>query len=287
MARQAGQSFRSRPLAIELRKLRIAAGLTLTQVAQAVGMSETKIGRQEKAKIGIYLHDLDKLLDLYQVSDQRRVEIIRMAHDIQDHGWLYIHSGKKLPEDWKTWIDFETKASAICNYQTLLIPGLLQTPEYARAIIRATSSDLSEAEMHSLVNSRMALQTLLSTTKPVDFHAIIEERTLSRQFGDPKALTRQLHHLLDAATQPNITIQVIPDNIGLHSGFNGPFVVLKYDHEPSLVWLENRISSLILDEEEQIQVYMKIWGELQKLAYNAEKSVKLISAIATQAERKN
>jgi hypothetical protein len=80
---------------------------------------------------------------------------------------------------------------------------------------------------------------------------------------------------------------VIPDNIGLHPGFNGPFVVLKYDHEPSLVWLENRISSLVLDEEEQIEVYTKIWAELQKLSYNAEKSVKLISAIATQAERKN
>jgi transcriptional regulator with XRE-family HTH domain len=287
LARQVGPSFRSRQLAMELRKLRMAAGLSQAEVAQAVGMSESKVGRQETAKIGIYLHDLHKLLDLYQVTDQRRVEIVGMARDAEDRGWIYVHGGKKLPEEWKTLIDFEIKASTILHYQPLVIPGLLQTSEYARTVIKATSLDLSESEIEALVNSRMARQTLLGRTNPAHLHAIIEENILACQFGDPKAVVRQLHHLLYAANQPNITIQVMPSSIGPHPGSNGSFVMLKYDHEPSLVLLENKISSLILDKEEQIEVYARIWTELQKLAYDAEKSVKLISVIATEVSRKN
>lgn len=272
---------------MELRKLRVAAGLTQSQVAQAVGMSATKIGRQEKANTGIYQHDLHKLLDLYRVIDQHRVEILDMARHAEERGWLYVHGGKKLPEDWQTWIDFETEADTIYNYEPLMIPGLLQTPDYARAIIQATGLGLSEAEIHGLVISRMARQELLSRENPVKLHAIIDERVLSCQFSGTEALLRQLRHLLKVVARPNITIQVVPTDVGLHPGFNGSFVVLNYDHEPSLVWLENKISSIFLDEEEQIKIYTRTWDELCALAYSVEKSVDSISAIATQVDRKN
>jgi transcriptional regulator with XRE-family HTH domain len=132
---------------MELRKLRLATGLTQIQAAQAVGMSKSKIGKQEKAKIGIYPEDLHKLLDLYRVTDQRRVEIFDLARSAQeDRGWSYVRGGKKLPQDWQTWIEFESNAVALFNYETLLIPGLLQTLEYARAVIQATAPDISDSE---------------------------------------------------------------------------------------------------------------------------------------------
>lgn len=287
MARKAGPSFLSRQLAMELRKLRTAAGLTQEQVAYAiVGMSKSKVGKQEKAKIGIYPEDLQKLLDLYRVTDQRRVELLDMARRTGERGALYVYGSRKLPIDLKTWLDFEAEASAILMYQPLVIPGLLQTPEYARAIIQATGKDLSEAEIHGLVSNRMARQELLSRENPVKLHAILEQNVLTRPFGHASDLVQQLHYLLEAADRDNITIQVVSADTALHTGLSGPFNILKYDEEPSLVWLENKVSSLCLDEEEQIEVYTQTWDELCALAYSVEKSVDFISAITTQVDRK-
>lgn len=286
MARRAGPSVRSRRLATELRALRIAAGLSRADVSQVVGMSVSKIGRVEKAESSIYFDDLEKLLDFYRVSASRRVDVLDLARHVEERGWLRIHRGAKFPEDWKTWADFEAEASAIFNYQPLMIPGLLQTPEYARAIIQATGLDLSEVEVDELVSSRIARQGLLSRTNPVKLHAIIGESVLTHPFSNTEALVRQLRHLLDASAQPHITIQVLPINIVLHPGLNGSFIVLEYDEKPSLVWLENKISSLFLDEDDQIRVYTKTWTMLQKLACDAEESVQLISAIVNTVVRK-
>jgi transcriptional regulator with XRE-family HTH domain len=267
---------------MELRKLRTAAGLTQVQVAQAVGMSESKIGKQEKAKIGVYPKDLHKLLDLYRVADQRRVELLDAARHTKERGALYVYGSQKLPEDLKTWLDFEAEASTIFIYQPLVIPGLLQTPEYARAIIQATGVDLSEAEIHGLVSNRMSRQELLSRANPVKLHAILDQGVLTRPFGHAPDLVRQLHYLLEAADRRNITIQVISIDAGLHTGLNGPFNMLEYEDKPSLIHLESKISNLFLDEEEQIDVYKRTWDELCALAYNAEKSVDFISAISTR-----
>lgn len=189
LARQVGPSFLSRQLAMELRKLRMATGLTQAQVAQAIGMSKSKIGKQEKAKIGIYPKDLHKLLDLYRVTDQRRVELLDTARHTKERGALYVYGTRKLPEGWQTLIDFETEASAIFIYQPLVIPGLLQTSEYARAIIQATGVDLSEAEIHGLVSNRMSRQELLSRANPVKLHAILEQNVLTRPLDHASALT--------------------------------------------------------------------------------------------------
>jgi hypothetical protein len=249
-------------------------------------MSESKIGKQEKAKIGIYPRDLHKLLDLYRVTDQRRVELLDAASHVNERGALYVYDSRKLSEDMRTWLDFETEASAILIYQPLVIPGLLQTPEYARAIIQATGVDLSEAEIHGLVSNRMSRQELLSRTNPVKLHAILEHSVLTRPFGREPDLVQQLHHLLEAVNQDNITIQVIPTDTGLHAGLNGPFNMLQYDDKPSLIHLESKISNLFLDEEKQIQVYTRTWNELCALAYNVEKSVDFISAIAARLSSK-
>ncbi|MDQ2882160.1 MAG: helix-turn-helix domain-containing protein [Actinomycetota bacterium] len=282
LARQVGPSFRSQQLVRELRKLRMAAGLSQAQVAQAVGMSESKIGKQEKAKIGIYPKDLRKLLDLYGVTDQRRGELLDAARHAKERGALYVYGSRKLPVDLKTWLDFESEASAILIYQPLVIPGLLQTPEYARAIIHATGIDLSEAEIHGLVSNRMARQELLSRTSPIKLHTILEQSVLARHFGHDSDLVRQLHYLLETVDRGNITIQIIPTDAGLHTGLNGPFNMLTYDDKPSLIHLESKVSNLFLDEEEQIQAYKRTWDELCALAYSMEKSVDFISAIATR-----
>jgi len=287
MARRAGQpTARSRRLAMLLRKLRIAAELSNSEVAKATGMSSSTISRVEAAESGIYLDNLEKLLDLYQVSGPRRVQLLDIARHAEERGWLRMYSDDTLPEDWQAWTDFEADASAIFNYQPLIIPGLLQTPEYARAIIQGTNSNLSEAEIDRFVNSRMMRQARLSHPHPVKLHAMIEGSVFARHFGDSAAWVRQLRHLADSAARPNILVQVVSAEAGLHSALNGSFVILEYKDKTKLVHIEGKVSNLFLDEDEQIQAYEQTWAELQKRACNPEESVKLILDIAAQQHRK-
>ncbi|QTR05446.1 helix-turn-helix domain-containing protein, partial [Saccharothrix algeriensis] len=265
MARRAGRSVRSRRLAHILRKLRSATGLSTDATGEAVGMSGSKISRIETSEIGIYMDDLEKLLDFYGVTKKERVYLLDLARHAEQRGLLRMNNAH-LPEDWQAWTDFEDEASTLLNYEPLVIPGLLQTAEYARALIRATGHALSEEEVDALVASRRVRQGLLTRSRPVRLHAVIEQGVLDRPFGAPGTNARQMRHLADAAQLPNITVQVLPTTAALHPGLNGPFVILEYDDDPSLVLLENKVASLFLDDDDQIEVFEKTWSTLVGLA---------------------
>ncbi|GAA3847537.1 helix-turn-helix transcriptional regulator [Saccharothrix violaceirubra] len=239
---------------------------------EAVGMSGSKISRIETSDIGVYLDDLEKLLDFYRVTKAQRVFLLDLARNAEQRGLLRIHN-PNLPEDWQTWTDFEDEASALLNYEPLLIPGLLQTPEYAKSIIVATGAGLSDAQVDALVASRMARQGLLNRTSPLRLRAIIDQQVFERPFGDPGAMDRQVRHLIALGERPNVEVRVLPTTAGLHSGLNGPFVVLEYDDDASLVLVENKISSLFIDEDEQIRLFESTWDELVRLAYDTEETV--------------
>jgi transcriptional regulator with XRE-family HTH domain len=275
MARRAGPSARSRRLARTLRRLRAETGATAVEVGKALGMSGSKVNRIEAAEIGVYQDDLEKLLDYYRVPKKRRVELLDIARNAEQRSWLRMRN-PNLPNDWQTWSDFEDEATTLLHYEPLVLPGLLQTAEYARSIIEATSSELTESQIDGLVSSRLARQNLLSRKPPVQLHAIIEEAVLSRPFGDDAARSRQLGHLADTAALPNVTLQVLPANAGMHAGMCGAFVVLGYDDEPSLVCLEHKLASLFLEEDEQIGVYATMWDELLKLAWAPEESIDIV-----------
>ncbi|MEV5537659.1 helix-turn-helix transcriptional regulator [Saccharopolyspora shandongensis] len=260
-----------------LRKQRIAAGLTAAELARATGMSASKVSRFESGESGIYLDDLEKLLDFYRLSKKRRVELLDIARHAEERGWLRL-SNANLPEDWQTWVDFEDEANALLNYEPLVVPGLLQTPEYTRAIIDATGQ-LSPREVDSLVSARMARQGLLDKEEPVRLHAIIEETALTRPVGPDGALERQLRHLVDAASRPHITIQVMSHDVGLHPGLNGPFAILEYGSEASLVLLEHKTVNLFMDEEDQLAVFSSAWDELAGKAREPDDSIKFLQAL--------
>ncbi|MFI0468119.1 helix-turn-helix domain-containing protein [Saccharopolyspora sp. 5N102] len=279
MARRAGPSARSRRLARTLRRLRAESGLSAAEVGKALAMSGSKLNRIEAAEIGIYQDDLEKLLDYYRVSRKRRVELLDIARHAEQRGWLRMRNAN-LPADWQAWSDFEDEAGSLLNYEPLMLPGLLQTAEYARSIIEATGSGLSASEIDDLVSSRMARQGLLTKTTPVQFHAIVEENVLARPFGSDGAKDRQLRHLIDQAGRSNITLQVSRTELGMHAGLNGPFVILEYDAEASLVWLENKLVSMFLEEDDQIETYARTWDDLVKLALSPEESVDLLRELA-------
>lgn len=248
-------------------------------VGEAVGMSGSKISRIESSDLGVYLDDLEKLLDCYEVARKQRVELLDLARHAEQRGLLRMNN-HNLPEDWQTWADFEDEASSLLNYEPLMIPGLLQTPEYARSIIAATGHALTEAQVDSLVASRMARQGVLTRNPPLQLSAIIEQSVLERPFHDPGAHRRQVRHLIDASERPNITVRVVPTDAELHGGLNGPFVILKYDNDPSLVLLENKVASLFIDEDEQIDVFEATWATLRRLAYTVEETLDYLKGLA-------
>lgn len=279
MPRRAGPSARSRRLARTLRRLRADSGLSAAEVGKALGMSGSKLNRIEAAEIGIYQDDLERLLDFFRVPRKRRVELLDIARHAEQRGWLRMRNAN-LPADWQTWSDFEEEASALFHYDPLTIPGLLQTQEYARAVIRATGPGLSDSQVDALVESRMSKQVLLGKRDPVKLSVVLEESVLSRPFGDSGAVKRQIRALVDAAEQPNVSIQVLPTRVGLHPGLSGPFIVLEYDDEPSLVWLENHLVSIFLEEDDQVDAYVRSWNELANLACSQEKSLEIMRATA-------
>ncbi|MDU0291578.1 helix-turn-helix transcriptional regulator [Saccharothrix longispora] len=278
MPRRAQATVRSRRLAVTLRRLRRATGMTGADVAKAVEMSASKISRVESAESGLYLDDVEKLLDFYRVTKKERVHLLDLARNAEQRGLLRL-TNDNYPEDWQTWADFEDEANGLLFYEPLVIPGLVQTAEYARWVIEATGPGLSEDRVDALVASRMARQGLLSRKTPLVLHAIIEQVAVERPFGEPGAHARQVRHLLDAAERPNITVQVVPTRAGFHGGLSGPFVILEYDEEPSLVLLENKVSSLFLDEDEHIEVYEKTWARLRELAYSEQDTAAYLRGI--------
>jgi transcriptional regulator with XRE-family HTH domain len=273
-------SVRSRQVAAELRLLREQAGLSGAEVAKRMGMSPSKISRIETGNSGLQIEDVAALLGLYQVPASTRDELLDLVRRSEERGWWTRQPG--LPQLWRSLIDFEAKATRIQNYEALVVPGLLQTAEYARAIIQGVEPAITEAELDNLVASRMARQAVLSRASAPQFFAVVDEGALRRPIGEPGVMHRQLHHLLVVAEQPHVTLRVVPLAAGAHAGLRGPFVLLEFAEEPALVFMENHGTGLFLEEEADLAAYRVALGNILYSALAPAATVELIAQIAAE-----
>jgi hypothetical protein len=270
---------RSRRVSGELRRLRARSGHTCKTAGAALGISPSKISRIETGRIGLQADEVAALLGLYQASKPLREELLELVRRAAEPGWWQVQ-GSRLPELWQELIDFERSATAITNYEPLLIPGLLQTAEYAGALIAAANPALSEDEVETLVAARTARQALLGRPRSPRLLALLEEGVLRRVVGDPGLMRRQVRHLEDAATRPNVTVQVVPTAAGAHPGLEGPFVILEFDGDPTIVHLETRRGSACLDEDEDIEATTIALQHLQQVALSPDDSLALLAKVA-------
>ncbi|MGH3754236.1 MAG: helix-turn-helix domain-containing protein [Pseudonocardiaceae bacterium] len=275
------RTVKSRRVAGELRRLRARSGHSCATVGAALGISASKISRIETGRIGLVADEVAALLGFYQVAKPLREELLELVRRAAEPGWWQVQ-GSRLPELWQELIDFERSATAITNYEPLLIPGLLQTADYAGALIAAANPALSEDEVETRVAARTARQALLGRPRPPRLLALLEEGVLRRVVGDPGLMRRQVRHLEDAATRPNVTVQVVPSSAGAHPGLEGPFVILEFDRDPILVYLENRRGSAILDEDEDIAETMLALQHLQRIALSPEDTLDFLVEIARE-----
>ncbi|MGH3936361.1 MAG: helix-turn-helix domain-containing protein, partial [Pseudonocardiaceae bacterium] len=256
------------------------AGLSGAEVAKRLGMSPSKISRIETGNSGLQIEDVAALLGLYQVPASTRDELLDLVRRSEERGWWTRQPG--LPQLWRSLIDFEAKATRVQNYEALVVPGLLQTAEYARAIIQGVAPAITEAELGNLVAARMARQAVLTRANAPQFFAVVDEGALRRPIGEPGVMHRQLHHLLVVAEQPHVMLRVVSLAAGAYAGLRGPFVILEFAEEPALVFVENHDTGLILEEEADLAAYRLALGTILNAALAPAATTELITQIAAE-----
>lgn len=278
VARRKGVSVRQRRVSAELRSWREKRGLSCNDVAKALDCSESKISRMETGERGLYADDVAAVLGFLRVPGQVRQELLDLVRTGVERNWHEIHG--KLPNNWKALIKFESQASALYNYESLVVPGLAQTPEYARAAIPGLSEALSNTDIDTLVSARMSRQLVLSRSNSPHAHLLLEEMVLRRRMGDPVMMYGQLQHLLSTSTRRNVSVRVVPFDAGAAIASQGPLLILEFPDQPALAYEETRSTSTFLEDEEHIARTKVVWKKLFAAALSEEDSRRLIAEIA-------
>mgnify|MGYP003777214643 CR=1 FL=1 len=257
--------------------LRIALGGTLRQLREEVGISRevagstirasvAKMSRLELGRVGFKLRDVTDLLTLYRVVDPaRREELLELARQANKRGWWHRYSDL-LDASFQTYLGLEQAAPVIRTFELQFVPGLLQTPDYARAVTRLAYTSVQEVERR--VELRLQRQRLLSTDHkdpPTRLWAVVDESVLRRWVGsDVRVLRAQLDHLLAMSELPNVALQVVPLRHGGHAAAGGSFKVLRFADQalPDVVAIEHLHSAVYLDKPAEVDNYTFVMSEL-------------------------
>ncbi|GAB2806875.1 helix-turn-helix transcriptional regulator [Streptomyces chlorus] len=282
---QHGPAVRRRKLGAELRSLRTSAGFTSGEAARLVGWHQSKVSRIETGTSGVKPADVRLLLDAYGLTDVQLRELLLVLAGSDDNGgrhhWWHAYRGV-LPPTYRDFISLESQAGAMRTLETTVVPGLLQTPEYARAVTEAALEGASEERLDTLVEVRLARQDILRADPPLELSAVLDEAVLRRQVGGPGVMTRQLERLVEAARLPQVRLQVLPFTAGAHIGVTGPFVIFSFSRTSDLdvVVLDHLTSSLYLEWKEDLQAYSEAFNALSVHALSPEDSLDFIAGTA-------
>lgn len=277
MVNDKGASVRQRRVSAELRALRIERGLTCQQVADAMDCSVSKISRMETNVRGLYVDEVAALLGFLRAPAKLRRELLALVRDGEKPNWTQVGG---LPKLWKDMIRLENDAAVIHNFEPLVIPGLLQTPEYARTVIGGMARDYAEGALDHLVRTRMGRQVVLSRFNGPMLHVVLDEMVLRRPIGEPGMMKAQLEHLLNMGKRPKVEIRVVPFSVGAVAGLEGPAMLMEFVDQPTLAYAEVRGASNFLEEVAALLRVKLALRELRSMALSPEDSARLIAEIA-------
>lgn len=276
-----------RQLGDELRRLREATGLTTMQAADALDCTKGKISRIENGHVPVRTPDLIALMQTYGVEDsetrERLGSLARRANRRRREGWWHQY-GAVLADTYRDYIEMENICDGIKTFQAQLIPGLLQTPEYGRAVTVASRAWQTAEEIDQFVQVRIARQERLTGEAPLELWAVLAEGVLRQQVGGPTVMRDQLEHLAAMAEQPNITVQVLPFSRGAHSGMFGPYLLLSFPRVSALdlVLTETPIGNIWMEQESEVAHYRELFDDARTSALPPTESLGLIRHIAKE-----
>ncbi|WP_337661726.1 MULTISPECIES: helix-turn-helix domain-containing protein [Actinoalloteichus] len=273
-------------LALELTRLRQEAGLDQKDVAKALRCTVGKVSYYETAERPVVIRDLDEvLLPLFNVPMERWPDYVQAAKNSRQKGWWESHGSDTLPSWFSLFIGLEQGASQARIYEAQFIPGLLQTRQYASALLRRSTAERAEDEIERAVQLRLNRQRVLSRSpEPLRLWTVIDEAALRRVVGSPQVMRDQLLHLAGAAEQPKITVQVIPFTRGAHPGMTGPFVVIGFPWltDPGVAYIEHRSGALYLEQPHEIEAHNVAFEHLCALALTPDESARMLRDIAEE-----
>ena len=278
-------TVRRRRLGSELRKLREQTGMTAEEVAQKLLVSQSKISRLENGRRSISQRDVRDLCEVYAVKDESMVDgLMTMARESRQRGWW--HAFGDVP--YSVYIGLEAEAIAVRNYESLFMPGLLQTRDYARAVIAGIQPEATAEQIDKRTDIRMVRQELINAPEnPLRVWAVLDEAALHREVGNPATMRDQLDQLIEFSLRPHITVQVLPFGVGAHPGMSGTFSILEFKDalDASVVYLEGVTSDLYLEKEADVRLYSMMYEHLRAQALNADQTRELINEVAKRFAR--
>ena len=257
-------------LGAHLRRLREAEGVSRETAGWEIRASESKISRMELGRVSFKERDVADLLTLYGVTDEEEREAwLTLARQANTPGW-WQREGDILPSWFQPYLGLESAAVLIRTYEVQFIPGLLQTPEYARAVILLGHGNAPPAEVERRVAVRMKRQHVLARDDPPQLWVVVDEGALRRPIGGPEVMRAQLRALVDATKLPHVRLQVIPFNVGGHAAAGGSFSILRFPEQdlPDVVYVEQLTSALYLDKRDDIDHYA---AAMERLCVEAER----------------
>jgi hypothetical protein len=244
-------------LGAHLRRLREAQSVSREDAGWEIRSSESKISRMELGRVGFKERDIEDLLTLYGVDDQdERTRLMSLAREANTPGWWH-RFGDVLPGWFQSYLGLEAAASLIRTYEVQFVPGLLQTKDYARAVVQLGHRRSPAEEIERRVGLRMLRQQLLTRTDPPQVWAVVDEAALRRPIGGHNVIRGQIEALIEATKLPNIRLQVIPFHAGGHAAAGGAFTILRFPDQdlPDVVYIEQLTSALYLDKRDDVDHY--------------------------------
>lgn len=284
MSNGTSPTVRGRRLAAELRRLRKQSGMTAEAVAEKLELGPSWISRIESGRRGIHPIKLRALLDIYGVTDAAvREELLNLCRQSRRKGWWHTY-GDVIPEWFQVYVGLEAEASELLSYATELVPGLLQTPDYYRAFLQIAPATSPKEEIDRKIEFRLARQARITESDSLRLWAILNESVIRRPVGGHETMRAQLRHLVDLSSRPNITIQVLPFAAGPHPAMDGGFVMVGFPEtaDPDVVYVENQVGSLYLEDPAAIDRYSAVYNHLRAKALDPDQTRNLLAQVAEE-----
>lgn len=281
MARTLKPTWRSVRLGQDLRRLREKAKLGSLEVAEQLGWDRSKVSRIENAKVYVTPADCEAMLDLYGVNTPTKTSLLGLAKDASKRGWWTAY-GDVFGG---SYVDMEDLAVEINDWETYVVPGILQTPAYARELIRGGLPDASDEEVQLRLRARMARKPLLLREQPPKLHVVLDESVFRRMQSDRNILAGQVKALLDAP--PNVIVQVLPYTAPWTAGTEGPCVVLKFDEHlgPPKAYVDSAGGDVYIESVEGVQRCTFVFDAVSKAAMSPEETEKWLGALLKERTR--
>lgn len=263
-------TVRRRELGTLLRGLRLGRGLTVDQVSAELLCSPSKVSRMETGQRGATLRDVRDLCDFYGVTDTaERERLMQLARDGKQHGWW-----QPLSLDHRDYVGYEQDAASLTIFQSAVVPGLLQTPDYTRAIHQAGVPPFDEATIEDRVKERSTRQQLLDRETPPTVDIFLDEPVLQRPLGGPGAMLEQLNRIIEETERPALSIRVVPYSVGAHPALESNFTILQFQGlADTVVYVEGLVGPTYLKRQQEVERYMLVVEALENLALSPEDSV--------------